>query len=141
MRVFLSHAQKDVGLASRLAELLEKKGLQVWNSAKEITPGDNWAKKIGKALDAAELMVILLTPGSAKSDWLRQEINYALGSEKLAHRVYTVFVGPTLEVGKDIPWILLKLPNCQIGSPDDFGDAVAEIQALSEKANLSHSNA
>ena len=141
MRIFLSYAEKDAVLAGKLAALLTDDGHKVWVSDEEIAFGDNWAKKMGKALDESECMVILLTSGAMKSDLLRQHIDFALGAKKFAHRVFTVFVGAVSEAGKDIPWILLKLPTCFIGSPRDFDVAVAGIQALSEKANLSHSNA
>jgi TIR domain len=51
MRVFLSHAQKDSALARRLAGRLTRAGFTVWIPGEEITAGDNWAKKMGKALD------------------------------------------------------------------------------------------
>ncbi len=141
MKIFLSYAQKDATLASQLAERLKKKGFTVWTSGEEVMPGDNWAKKIGKALDESELMIILLTPRALESEWLRQDIDYALGSKKFEDRVFSVFVGPTLELNKDMPWILLKLPHHQIESARDFGVVVKEIQALSDRADLSHSNA
>ena len=141
MKLFISQAQKDVGLARELAERLAKAGFKVWNPEEEIAPGDNWAKKIGKALDESELMVILLTPRAMESDWLRQDIEFALGSKKFEGRVFTVFVGPTLEAGKDMPWILLKLPHVQVESATDFGNAVKKVRALSANPDLSHSNA
>jgi hypothetical protein len=139
MRIFLSHARKDIALASELARQLSKVGLDVWNSDEAIAPGDNWAKKIGEALDDSHLMVILLTPKAMESDWLRHEIEYALGSRKYEGRVYTVFAGPVLEAGKDMPWILLTLPHRQVDR-NDFADAVSEIRAMAN-STMSHSNA
>jgi hypothetical protein len=127
MRVFLSHARKDSALARQLAA---DGGFTVWNPEEEIAPGDNWAKKVGNALESSEWMVILLTPGALRSDWLRHDIEFALGSKKYDGRVFSVFVGPPLEAGKDVPWILLKLPHRQIESANDFGDIVTELKAL-----------
>jgi hypothetical protein len=45
-------------------------------------------------------MVVLLTPGALASGWLRQDIEFALGSKKYEGRVFSVFVGPALEAGK-----------------------------------------
>ena len=63
MKVFLSHARKDASLALRLADRLERAGFDVWTEF-GIVPGKNWARQVGKALDAAELMVLLLTPSA-----------------------------------------------------------------------------
>ncbi len=113
----------------------------VWLSEDNIAPGDNWAKKTGKALDDAEWMVLLFTPAAMESDSLRQNIEFALGSRRYEGRVFSVFVGPTLEAGKDVPWILLKLPNRQVESAKNFGQVVKDIQDLVAHSDLSHSNA
>jgi hypothetical protein len=127
--------------ARQLADRLTRGGFTVWLSEEEIAPGDNWAKKIGKALDDSELMVILLSPDALEADGLRQDIEFALGSKKYAGRVFSVFVGPALHADRDMPWILLKLPHCQVASPRDFGDVVKEIQAMSADSDMSPSNA
>src|SRR5262249_16045924 len=125
MKIFLSHARKDSHLARQLADRLATKGFAPWIFQEEITPADNWAEKIGKALDDSELMVILLTPAALRSDsLLRQDIEFALGSRKYECRVFSVFVGSALEAGKDMPWILLKLPHRQIESAKSFGEVV-----------------
>ena len=137
----MSYARKDSALARQLADRLTRGGFTVWNPEEEIAPGDNWAKKIGKALENSEWMVILLTPRALESDWLRQDIEFALGSKKYEGRVFSVYVGPTLEAGKDVPWILLKLPHRQVESAKDFGDIVKDLKALRDRSGMSHSNA
>ncbi len=130
MKLFLSHARKDAALARQLADRLMHAGFTLWIPEDEIAPGDNWAKKIGKALEESELMVFLLSPGARDSDRIQQDFEFALFSRKFEGRVFTVFVGPTLEAGKDVPWILLKLPHRQVESASDFGEVVKEIQSL-----------
>ncbi|HVC97117.1 MAG TPA: toll/interleukin-1 receptor domain-containing protein [Pirellulales bacterium] len=141
MKVFLSHARKDSALARQLADCLTRADVTIWIADDEIVPGENWAKKVGKALDAAELMVILLTPRALESDSVRQDIEFALTSRKLEGRVFTVFVGPTLKVVKDIPWILRTLPHQQVESAQDFPEIAKEIQRLASGSSVSHSNA
>jgi hypothetical protein len=138
MNVFLSHARKDAALARQLAEQLAGAGFRVWNADDEIDFGDNWAKKIGKALESAESMVILLTPKALDSDLLRQDIDFALTSRKFENRLFSVFVGPTMPAGKDMPWILLRLPHQLVKSPDQFRGVVNKIRT-SFAADLSHS--
>ena len=135
MKVFLSYARKDASLANALAEQLSRAGFDVWNPEESIAP----AKEIGSALEKSDLMVILLTPKAMESDWLRHEIEYALGERKFEGRLFTVFAGPVLEAGKDMPWILLRLPHRQI-EHYDFADAVNDIREMAH-SKVSHSNA
>ena len=142
MKVFLSHARKDVVLAAQLAEQLKDRGyFEVWQAFDQIAPGDNWAKITGKALDDAEMMVVLLTPSALKSDSIRNDIEYALGSRKFEGRLFSVYVGPTLQVGKDVPWILLTLPHRQVESAKEFPEVAAEIRALRGSRKVRHANA
>ena len=140
MKVFLSHARKDATLAYELATRLTRRGYSVWLPEDQIEPGDNWAKKIGKALEDSDFMVILLTPSALDSDSLRQDIEFAIMSRKYEGRLFSVFVGPTAMAGKDVPWILLKLPHRQVASAADFADVVREIEAQFQK-DLSASHA
>ena len=54
-----------------------------------------------------------------ESDMLRSEIEYALSEKKYEGRLISVFVGPTAEMGRDIPWILTKYSYRQIQSFDE----------------------
>ncbi len=141
MKIFLSHARKDSRLAQQLGNQLGQSGFSVWMPEEEITPGDNWAKKVGKALDDSDLMVILLTPNALQSDGVRQDIEFAIGSQKYAGRVFSVFVGPASQLNKAVPWILLELPHRRVGSAKQFSHVVKEIQAMCAGLDLSHSHA
>ena len=96
---------------------------------------------MGKALEDADWMVLLLTPAAMESDSLRQNLEFALGSRQYEGRVFSVFVGPTLEAGKDLPWILLKLPHRQVESAKRFGEVVKHLKSLVADSDLSPSNA
>jgi hypothetical protein len=140
MRVFLSYARKDDALARKLAERLSNVGFTVWLAEDEIVPGENWAKKVGKALDASELMVFLLTPGALQSDSVRQDIEFAITARRLEGRVFSVFVGSSRDAAKHVPWILWKLPHRQVESASEFTDVVKEVHGLYHPA-MSHANA
>ena len=59
MRVFISHSYEDKRWAYQIAAKLKQAGLYVWNPEAELFPGDNWHLEIGKALAAAEAMIVL----------------------------------------------------------------------------------
>ena len=105
MRVFLSYSAADEHFAKQLASELARRGCEVWDPGAELFPGDNWAERIGEALKQSKAMVVLLSPDSAKSEWVRRDIEYALGSTNYAGRVFPVLVRPT----EEFPWILRKL--------------------------------
>jgi TIR domain len=121
MRVFLSYASEDRDVARELASHLTKAGLDTWDPAEALFPGDNWALRIGEALKKANAMVVLISPDSVKSEWVQHEVQYALGASRYKGRLIPAIVRPT----KDIPWILKKFPTVPVGK--DLLQAAREI--------------
>jgi len=115
MKVFISHAHENEALVKKLGKALERAGWDVWDE-EQILPGDNWAEKIGQALEESQAMVVLLT-GAGLSSNVRWEIAYALGSKRLKNRLIPVLVGSEENNSThDFPWILnhlkmIKLPE------------------------------
>jgi len=133
MRVFISHSSKDTPIARQLARRLSEAGLKVWFPEDEILPGDNWAKKIGQALEESDLMVVLVTPHAFESEWLKAEIQYALTAEQYEGRLIPVFLGSASETSSDIPWILRKLNPVRIGeSGEDWQQVLDKVHAFAE---------
>ncbi|MCW5553300.1 MAG: toll/interleukin-1 receptor domain-containing protein [Verrucomicrobiae bacterium] len=106
MKVFLSSAESDREVARELASRLEDAGHIVWFADDTLFPGENWALEVGKALNESEALVVLLSPQAMKSDWVRKEIEFALGARQYRGRLIPVMVKPTA----DIPWILKRFP-------------------------------
>ncbi|HEX4496900.1 MAG TPA: toll/interleukin-1 receptor domain-containing protein [Thermoanaerobaculia bacterium] len=103
-QVFISHSQSDTPWARELAKHLGNYGLRVF-LAFDSLPGDNVHIKIGNALEAADAMVVLISPAAAQSSYVQQEIQYALGAERFQGRLIPVEVKPT----QDYPWVLRSL--------------------------------
>jgi len=134
VKVFISHSCQDEVLARRVADGLRKRGLDVWDD-RDVFPGDNWARKLSKALEQAQAMVVLITPDALRSDWVRREIEYALGKEKFSGRLIPVVVGPLENIPKDeIPWILWRLNVINLTNPEKEQDAVEQIAKALRKA-------
>ena len=122
INVFLSYAHSDERWARKISEQLAAAGFQVFDPADRLLSGDNWSLEIGKALDAAEAMVVLISPAAIRSPWVQREIQYALGSEKYQDRLIPVEVEPTA----DFPWVLRHLHWIK-GDPSQAGRQVAKI--------------
>lgn len=107
MKVFISHAETDAAAALRLAAALREVGLDPFVAEDEMYPGDNWAEVIGRGLAEAEAMIVLLSPESLRSPWVRNEIVHALGELRFKDRVLPMVVGPREEIPSDlVPWPL-----------------------------------
>src|SRR5262245_43046343 len=75
--VFISYAREDERLACEIAEEFKKKGWTVWTD-QSIRPGQTWAQIIGKTLEDAACVVVLWSPNSASSQWVRKEARSGL---------------------------------------------------------------
>lgn len=123
MQIFLSYARADEEFAKTLATHLSRRGFSVWSPEEELLPGDNVWSRIGKALEMSKAMVVLLSPDSMRSDYVRREIEYALGDPNYEGRVFPVQVRPT----HDVPWILGKLRTLDGRlSPAKVSDSIAD---------------
>ena len=127
MKVFISYSEADKKWAHLLRSRLSQEGFETGNSTNDIAPGDNWLLKSGKALQTADAMIVLLSPDSAKSDWVRSEIEYALSSPQFRGRVIPLLVKPT----EDIPWILKSLHF--IRASKDVDETIDRVAATLQK--------
>ena len=131
MKVFISHASEDKELATRLSRFLRDEGLEVW-SDEDIMPGDNWAQKVSQALKESEAMVVLVSSAALESDWVRREIEFALGTEGYKERLIPVFVGSRDTIPQDrIPWILRHLNGVELTDPTKVENFQKIVHTLS----------
>src|SRR4051794_12261678 len=108
----MSYAPEDRESARALFPKLVEAGLEPWDPADALFPGDNWALQIGQALEHSHAMLILVSPHSMKSEWVRHELEYALASARYKGRLLPVIVKAT----NDMPWILKRFPSVRLGS-------------------------
>jgi signal recognition particle subunit SEC65 len=127
MKVFISHSQEDETLARRIADVLKKAGLDVWDD-REIFPGDNWAEKIARALNESNAMVVLLTADALKSRWVQHDISFALGENRYKKRLIPVIVGsPEKSTGDYYPWILNRLKTIKLDAHENNEEDLQQI--------------
>ncbi len=127
MKVFISHSQEDEVLARRIADVLKKEGLDVWDD-REIFPGDNWAEKVATALNESNAMVVLLTADALKSRWVQHDISFALGEMRYKKRLIPVIVGsPEKSTGTYYPWILNRLKTIRLDAHENNEEDLKQI--------------
>src|SRR5688572_22773645 len=76
-QVFLSYSRKDKEVMQRVRADLQREGLTVWTD-EGIEPGTpSWKKAIGKAIEEARCLVVILSPDAKASEWVTRELDYA----------------------------------------------------------------
>jgi hypothetical protein len=106
-RVFISAAPSDAPLVRELATRLQAAGVDAWNATTQALPGANLSAELGRALNQADALVVLISPDAMKSPMVRREIQFALGQERFQDRLIPVMVKQT--PSEEIPWILRTL--------------------------------
>lgn len=133
MKVFISHSSKDDALATKIATYLKDAGLDVWYDKYEIMPGDNWADKIAQGLRESDAMVILLTEGALRSEFMRRDIDFALSQKPFRRRVVPVFVGDK-DRQDDVPWIFDRLQSINLKENGRNEDELRQLAQVLKNA-------
>jgi len=80
-QVFISYAFDDRPLVQReLAGLLTALGCNVWFAEDRIRTAEQWEREILTALQASDWFIVVATANSAKSEYVRDEVNWAFSN-------------------------------------------------------------
>lgn len=91
--VFLSYSREDAAVAERLAEMLAAKGYSVWWDRK-LLPGAPFSPEIEAALANSRCVIVLWSPESIASGWVRAEATEGLQRKILIPLVINGAVQP-----------------------------------------------
>jgi len=89
MKIFISHSQKDVDIATKIKELFEDYGenrMDVFSSSKlnnDQQKFDDWKKNFEDNLRGSSHCVVLVTPNSLNSQWVHYETGFASATKDL----------------------------------------------------------
>jgi len=88
--VFMSYSRRDDVVMRRIVIFLRSQGIKVWVDNEKLIPGTPiWEEEIEKAVQNTSAVIVVLSPDSKDSEWVRREINLADQHEK---RVFPVLV-------------------------------------------------
>ena len=107
--VFLSHSNKDRLFASCIAEEIRRHGIPVWYSETNIVGAQEWHDEIGEALGRCDWFVLILSPDSVNSAWVKNELIFALN-----HHRYKKKIVPLLYRNCKYERLSWTLPSFQI---------------------------
>ena len=74
-QIFISYARADSRVVDQLVKQIEKAGHQVWIDRGGIQAGEQWRASIVEAIEAADVVVVILSNESVKSDNLRKDVD------------------------------------------------------------------
>ena len=80
--IFISYKKEDRSFAELVVAALERQGFSVWWD-QDITPRESWDGIIQREAEAAKALVVLWTPRSIASEWVRAEASFGRSRNKL----------------------------------------------------------
>jgi hypothetical protein len=107
MKVFISHSSKDKRFVRKLKECLSENCIDTWLDEDQLDFGDSLITKLEHALEDSTHLVIVLSPSSVESDWVKFELKKALKNNK------------TGLINKIIP---IKYRQCKL--PEELSDLI-----------------
>ncbi len=103
-KIFLSHSKKDKPFIKKLAKDLEVARLKVWYDDLEIALNESLKEKIfDEGIPESVLFFVYYTKHSIDSDWVRQEVEAALKTEKGLGYNFVVPCAESSEIVESLP--------------------------------------
>lgn len=80
--VFVSYAREELFFVQRLGSLLESAGLRAWVDVEGVYGGEEFWPEICKAIDAAAVVLFVISRDSVTSPFCRRELERAIAGQK-----------------------------------------------------------
>ncbi|MEZ5290029.1 MAG: toll/interleukin-1 receptor domain-containing protein [Vicinamibacterales bacterium] len=122
---FLSYHSGDADWVVRLQRALEARGVTVWLDRDQIRPGDRFVTVLEEALTRVRCVVVVLSPGSLRSNWVRDEYHRALAlsnANPAALRLIAVLIGDV-----EPPGFLANRDWVDFRDPGRFAERLDEL--------------
>lgn len=88
--VFISHSSKNGKFIARLNLALTSHGIQTFVSKANIRGAQQWHDEIGTALKRCDWFLLVLSPESVRSMWVKHELIYALQASRYRERIIPI---------------------------------------------------
>jgi hypothetical protein len=102
--VFVSHSDQDRELVGELCGVLDRHGVPFWYARRDLRGAKIWHDEIGAALARCDWLLVVLSPASVESMWVRREVQYALRSPRYDGRIVPI-VAASCDVDR-LSWTL-----------------------------------
>jgi TolB-like protein/Tfp pilus assembly protein PilF len=97
--VFVSYASQDSAVAEGLCAALERDGITCWIAPRDVRPGDFYADAIVQAINACQILVLVLSASSIASPHVLREVERASAKRRaiITFRIDAAALPPGLE--------------------------------------------
>ncbi|MEM7679339.1 MAG: toll/interleukin-1 receptor domain-containing protein, partial [Myxococcota bacterium] len=104
LSVFLSHSSADKAFVRRVRVELGRLGIVGWLDESELLGGVSLPQALEAAIDRQALFVPFLSENAVGSDWVRRELETALGhyGNAASKKVFPVWLGDRLSLTQKI---------------------------------------
>lgn len=87
---FMSYSREDTAKQRRIVRELRERGVAIWVDTENLMPGTPaWEREIERAIRESMGIVVLLSPESNNSEWVRREISFG---EQHRKRIFPVLI-------------------------------------------------
>ena len=87
---FMSYSREDTVKQRRIIKELRQRGVNIWVDVENLTPGTpTWEREIEKAIRSSTGIIVLLSPESNNSEWVRRELSFGEHHRNAAARAAT----------------------------------------------------
>jgi len=93
-KVFISYASGDRTFVTKLMDALTKEKISAWLDENEISAGEPLRSEITSGLRACDALVVVLSPTSVRSDWVKFELAQFLALDN-KRRLIPILLGAT----------------------------------------------
>lgn len=115
--IFISYSRRDDAIMRKVAFYLRDQGFKVWVDNEKLIPGTPaWEESIEDAIKNAFAVIVILSPDSKGSEWVRREITYA---DEFHKRVFPVLVKGAEDVS--LPLRLITRQYVDLRTDEDAG--------------------
>ena len=118
--VFVSHSSQDRRFVLRLVRALKRHKIKYWYSATHIAGAKQWHDEIGRALGRCEWFLVVLTPQSVRSAWVKRELLFALSQERYNERIIPV-LRKRCDYAHQLSWTLPEFQLVDFTASFDLG--------------------
>ncbi|MGC1306413.1 MAG: toll/interleukin-1 receptor domain-containing protein [Phormidesmis sp.] len=129
---FISYSSRDKKMADRIATSLKAIGYKVWYDSWAIEHGDSIVSKIENGLAQNDTLLVLLSPNSVTSEWVKRELSAILMRQLDGHNVKIL---PVMIEDCEVPTTLIDIKY--IDFRRDFQDGIITLmKVLAERKKL-----
>jgi hypothetical protein len=129
MRIYVSYSHRDAEVVHRITERLRADGHEVWIDSQSLLPGDNILQKLEQGLEAADVLIVVVSRNSFRSEWVQREFS-AIALQQISKREQRII--PVRIDKAEVPSYLAGRLYVDLSDAFESGEVEAGLNTLSE---------